>query len=324
MPKNNNPIFTVSTGLLPSSRKVHAPGRLYPDLRVALREVDLEPGCGEAPVRVYDSSGPYSDPAVSIDIARGLTPLRAGWIEARGDVEAYDGREIKPEDNGLRRGQPSNLRNFRHRAAVPCGRRRVPPLHNWPMPGAASSRPEMEYVSIRENLGREPEREAALDAARDGQSFGASIPDHVTPEFVRDEIARGRAIIPANINHPEIEPMIIGRNFLVKINANIGNSAVASSVRRRSKRWSGRPAGERTLSWTSRPGRNIHYDAGMDHPQLRRSDRDRSHISSAGKGQRQGRGPDLGNLPRHPDRAGRAGRRLLHDPCRRPAGAISP
>src|SRR3954470_16832174 len=104
MPKDNNPTFTVSTGPLPSSRKVHVPGRLYPDLRVALREIDLELSSGEAPVRVYDSSGPYSDPAATIDIGRGLPPLRVDWISSRGDVEAYDGRPVKPEDNGLRVG----------------------------------------------------------------------------------------------------------------------------------------------------------------------------------------------------------------------------
>jgi phosphomethylpyrimidine synthase len=254
MPKDNTPLFTVSTGPLPSSRKVHAPGRLFPDLRVALREIDLEPGCGEAPVRVYDASGPYSDPAADIDIERGLSALRAGWIEARGDVEAYDGREIKPEDNGLRRGQASNLEEF-----PASGRRPVRAKAGAAVTQLAYARrgivtPEMEYVAIRENLGRE----AALAAPRDGQSFGASVPDHVTPEFVRDEIARGRAIIPANINHPEIEPMIIGRNFLVKINANIGNSAVASSISEEVEKmvWATRWGADTVMDLST--GANIH------------------------------------------------------------------
>ena len=253
MPKDNTPLFTVSTGPLPSSRKVHVPGRLFPDLRVALREIDLEPGCGEAPVRVYDSSGPYSDPAADIDIERGLPTLRAGWIEARGDVEAYDGREIKPEDNGLRRGQPSNLEEF------PASGRRPVRAKAGAVTQLAYARrgivtPEMEYVAIRENLGRE----AALGAPRDGQSFGASVPDHVTPEFVRDEIARGRAIIPANVNHPEIEPMIIGRNFLVKINANIGNSAVASSISEEVEKmvWATRWGADTVMDLST--GANIH------------------------------------------------------------------
>jgi phosphomethylpyrimidine synthase len=254
MPKDNNPIFTVSTGPLPSSRKVHVPGRLYPDLRVALREVDLEPGSGEAPVRVYDSSGPYSDPAASIDIGHGLAPLRAGWISARGDVEAYDGREIKPEDNGLRRGQPSNLEEFPASGRRPLRARAGAAVTQLAYARRGIVTPEMEYVAIRENLGRE----AALDTARDGNSFGASVPDHVTPEFVRDEIARGRAIIPANINHPEIEPMIIGRNFLVKINANIGNSAVASSVSEEVEKmvWATRWGADTVMDLST--GANIH------------------------------------------------------------------
>jgi phosphomethylpyrimidine synthase len=254
MPKDNNPIFTVSTGPLPSSRKVHVPGRLYPDLRVALREVDLEPGSGEAPVRVYDSSGPYSDPAASIDIGHGLAPLRAGWIGARGDVEAYDGREIKPEDNGLRRGQPSNLEEFPASGRRPLRARAGAAVTQLAYARRGIVTPEMEYVAIRENLGRE----AALDTARDGNSFGASVPDHVTPEFVRDEIARGRAIIPANINHPEIEPMIIGRNFLVKINANIGNSAVASSVSEEVEKmvWATRWGADTVMDLST--GANIH------------------------------------------------------------------
>jgi phosphomethylpyrimidine synthase len=254
MPKDNNPIFTVSTGPLPSSRKVHVPGRLYPDLRVALREVDLEPGSGEAPVRVYDSSGPYSDPAASIDIGRGLALLRAGWIGARGDVEDYDGREIKPEDNGLRRGQPSNLEEFPVSGRRPLRARAGVAVTQLSYARRGIVTPEMEFVAIRENLGRE----AALDTARDGNSFGASIPDHVTPEFVRDEIARGRAIIPANINHPEIEPMIIGRNFLVKINANIGNSALASSVSEEVEKmvWATRWGADTVMDLST--GANIH------------------------------------------------------------------
>ncbi len=215
----------VTTGPLPASRKVHVSGQLHPEIRVPMREISLEPSSGEAPVRVYDTSGPYSDAAASIDINQGLPRLRTSWIEARGDVERYDGRLVKPEDNGLVRAGKGEVAPFPH-----------PNSHPLRAKGAAVTQmayakrgiitAEMEYVAIRENLGRQQ----ALARVADGESFGASIPDHVTPEFVRDEIARGRAIIPANINHPELEPMIIGRNFLVKINANIGNSAVASSV----------------------------------------------------------------------------------------------
>ncbi|UEM23236.1 phosphomethylpyrimidine synthase ThiC [Skermanella mucosa] len=254
MPKDNNPTFTVSTGPLPASRKVHVQGTLYPDLRVALREVDLEPASGEPPVRVYDSSGPYSDPAAEIDIARGLPALRAGWIAVRGDTEAYDGRPIRPEDNGLRQGQRSNLEEFSGPARRPLRARAGAAVTQMAYARRGLVTPEMEYVAIRENLGRQ----AALEAVRDGRSFGAAIPDHVTPEFVRDEVAKGRAIIPANINHPEIEPMIIGRNFLVKINANIGNSAVASSVAEEVEKmvWATRWGADTVMDLST--GANIH------------------------------------------------------------------
>jgi phosphomethylpyrimidine synthase len=218
--------FRVSTGPLPASRKIYVGGGRFPALRVAMREVDLTPAAKEPPLRVYDPSGPYTDPGIAIDIRAGLPPLRAPWIAARGDVAVQPGRAVQPEDNGLKAGEAISVPQFDR-----AGRR---PLKG--KPGAAPTQlayaragivtPEMEYIAIRENLGRT----AALDAARDGRSFGAAIPDFVTPEFVRDEVARGRAIIPANVNHPESEPMIIGRNFLVKINANIGNSVVTSSV----------------------------------------------------------------------------------------------
>jgi phosphomethylpyrimidine synthase len=243
----------VTTGALPASRKLYVPGQLHPGLRVAMREIAV--GGGEPPLRVYDPSGPYTDEAHRADIRRGLPGLRQGWIEARGDVEAYDGRDPKPEDDGLKAGEQRKVPVF-----VRAGRR---PLRA--RPGAAPTQlayaragivtPEMEYVAIRENLGRERAREAA---ARDGESFGAAIPDFVTPEFVRDEVARGRAIIPANINHPESEPMAIGRNFLVKINANIGNSAVWSSVGEEVDKlvWAIRWGADTVMDLST--GRNIH------------------------------------------------------------------
>lgn len=218
----------VTTGPIRGSRKIYVPSAAIPGPGVAMREILLEPSCGEPPLRVYDTSGPYTDPKARIDIDVGLPTLRRDWILARGDVEDYAAREIRPEDNGLSGPDRS--------AGVP----QYPNVVTRPLrakPGANVSQmhyarrgiitPEMEYVAIRENLGRAAAREKLI---RDGQDFGASIPDYVTPEFVRDEIARGRAIIPNNINHPESEPMAIGRNFLVKINANIGNSAVASNV----------------------------------------------------------------------------------------------
>lgn len=241
----------VTTGPIRGSRKIHVG-----DLRVAMREIMLDPSCDEPPLRVYDTSGPYTDPKARIDINTGLPLLRRDWILARGDVEDYAAREIRPEDNGLSGPDRS--------AGVP----QYPNVVKRPLrakPGANVSQmhyarrgiitPEMEYVAIRENMGRAAAKEALV---RDGQAFGASIPDYVTPEFVRDEVARGRAIIPNNINHPESEPMAIGRNFLVKINANIGNSAVASNVAAEVDKmvWSIRWGADTVMDLST--GRNIH------------------------------------------------------------------
>ena len=247
--------FTVTTGPLPASRKIHVPGSLFPDIRVALREIDLEPSSGEKPVRVYDTSGPYSDPAASIDIAHGLPALRRPWIKARGDVEAYEGRDIKPEDDGMKPGEAAKVAMFDRANIRPLRGKPGKAVTQLAYARAGIVTPEMEYIAVRENLGRERLKEAAT---RDGESFGAAIPDYVTPEFVRDEVASGRAIIPANINHPEIEPMIIGRNFLVKINANIGNSAVSSSVAEEVDKmvWSIRWGADTVMDLST--GRNIH------------------------------------------------------------------
>ncbi len=215
----------LTTGPLPGSRKIYVTGS-RPDLRVAMREVELEPSSGEAPVRLYDTSGPYSDTGHVVDIAKGLATLRQRWILERGDVEAYDGRPHRPEDDGLAEGETMSVPVFDRQGRRPLRAKpgRVPTQLAYARAGIIT--PEMEYVAIRENL----RRAGQAAPPRDGEDFGASIPDVVTAEFVRDEIARGRAILAANINHPEAEPMIIGRNFLTKINANIGNSAVASSV----------------------------------------------------------------------------------------------
>jgi phosphomethylpyrimidine synthase len=245
----------VTTGPFPASRKVHVPGRRYPEIAVAMREIDLEPASGEPPVRVYDTSGRYSDPDALTDIGRGLPELRKPWISVRGDVEPYDGRAVRPEDNGLRRGEESRVPRFNRE-----GRRVLRAKPGTAVTQIAYARrgiitPEMEYVAIRENLGRERLKRADVV---DGESFGASIPDHVTPEFVRDEIARGRAIIPNNLNHPETEPMIIGRNFLVKVNANIGNSIVTSSVAEEVEKmvWATRWGADTVMDLST--GRDIH------------------------------------------------------------------
>src|SRR5579872_3943343 len=216
--------IAIPTGERPGSRKVFQEGVLFPCLRVPFREVAVHPSAGEPPVVLYDPSGPYTDPTASIDIDKGLERSRDAWVLARGDVEEVVARPLTPMDNGGARGrylapQFTNVRApFRAKAG-----RAITQLE-YARAGVVTA--EMEYVAIRENL----RRDAAADVARDGEDFGASIPDYVTPEFVRDEVARGRAIIPANVNHGELEPMAIGRNFLVKINANIGNSAVLSQV----------------------------------------------------------------------------------------------
>ena len=244
----------VTTGPIRGSRKVHVG-----PLKVAMREIDLEPSSGEPPVRVYDTSGPYTDPEATIDIAAGLPPLRREWQLARGDVEEYAPREVRPEDNGQlgpdRSGGvppfPTALRRpLRARGGLGAGGN-ISQMH-YARRGIVT--PEMEYVATRENLGRA----RLAEYARDGQDWGAAIPDYVTPEFVRDEVARGRAIIPSNVNHPEAEPMAIGRNFLVKINANIGNSAVASDVASEVDKmvWSIRWGADTVMDLST--GRNIH------------------------------------------------------------------
>ncbi|MGD9979712.1 MAG: phosphomethylpyrimidine synthase ThiC [Hyphomonadaceae bacterium] len=250
----NRDAFTpsVTTGPLMGSRKVYASGCAHPDLRVPFREVALHPSANEPPVTIYDPSGPYTDPDAAIDINTGLARTRAAWVKARGDVEEIDGRVVKPEDNGnvseekLTPPFPKQPRILRAKAGA-C----VTQLE-YARRGIIT--PEMEYVAIRENM----RREATQPFIRDGEDFGASIPDFVTPEFVRSEIARGRAIIPANINHAELEPMIIGRNFLVKINANIGNSAVTSSMAEEVDKmvWAIRHGADTVMDLST--GRNIH------------------------------------------------------------------
>lgn len=244
---------TVTVGELPASKKVHKPGQLHPELRVPMREISVHPSAGEPPVTVYDSSGPYTDASVKTEIERGLPRLRETWIEARGDVERYEGRRVKPEDNGFVSADRLTPEfPTRNRPLRATGGRAVTQLA-YARAGIITA--EMEFVAIRENLGREQLRSKLQ---RDGESFGAAIPDFVTPEFVRDEVARGRAIIPSNINHPESEPMIIGRNFLVKINANIGNSAVTSSMAEEVEKmvWAIRWGADTVMDLST--GRNIH------------------------------------------------------------------
>ncbi len=247
---------------LPASRKVYVPGARA-DVRVPMREITQSNG--EA-VTVYDTSGPYTDPQATIDVRRGLPALREGWIAARGDTEAYVGRQPYALDDGLKSGESDALAALRAQAAslqrTPRRARAGANVSQMHYARQGIVTPEMEYVAIRENQKRDWMAQYLGNAEREkrlaGNSFGAAIPQEVTPEFVRDEVARGRAIIPANINHPELEPMAIGRNFLVKINANIGNSAVTSSIEEEVEKlvWSIRWGADTVMDLST--GRNIH------------------------------------------------------------------
>jgi phosphomethylpyrimidine synthase len=286
----------VTTGPISASTKVYSSPEGHADVRVPFREIALSEGAGEASFRVYDPSGPYTDANATIDVERGLPRLREAWVKERGGIEAYQGRDIKPEDNGnvsakhLARDFPNKPQPMRAISPSPRsrgegrgeGQRHTPQSaqasapHPNPLPvstGRGDARhpvtqlelaragivtKEMIYIAHRENLGRKAVLDRAKAAVSDGESFGAAIPEHITPEFVREEVARGRAIIPSNINHAELEPMIIGRNFLVKINANIGNSAVSSSVEEEVEKmvWAIRWGADTVMDLST--GRNIH------------------------------------------------------------------
>ncbi len=276
--------------LFPNSRRVYVKGVAMRE--VALADTERPDGSTESndPVRIYDTSGPWGDPAFAGDVTEGLPAMRREWILARGDVEEYDGRDTKPEDNGYLSDEHAEKYNAnkaaKNRLLEYPGLRRKPlrakgkPVTQLHYARQGVVTPEMEYIATRENLGRLEAHKAALSQAIDpdlskpgvtpgaprnalnlqhpGQPWGAKIPDFITPEFVRDEVARGRAIIPSNINHPEAEPMIIGRNFLVKINANIGNSAVASSIEEEVEkmRWATKWGADTVMDLST--GKNIH------------------------------------------------------------------
>jgi len=245
----------VTTGPVIGSRKIYSSPADRPDIEVPFREIDLHPTANEPPFRIYDTSGPYTDPAANIDLNAGLTPVRSPWLAKRG-LTAIAPRAVKPEDNGfvpedkLVAPCPAD----RQVLAAPDGK--LVTQLEYARAGIITE--EMIYVAHRENLGRATMAEGAEERRADGEDFGASIPPFITPEFVRSEIAAGRAIIPANINHPELEPVIIGRNFLVKINANIGNSAVTSSAAEEVEKlvWAIRWGGDTVMDLST--GRNIH------------------------------------------------------------------
>ncbi len=246
----------VTTGPISGSRKTYTTPAAAPDLRVPLREVPLTETAGEPPVPLYDTSGPYTDPNAALEVEKGLPRTRIDWVRERGGVEAYQGRNVKAEDNGnvagkhLARAFPAAHAPLRGLADKPITQL------EWARAGVVTK--EMIYIAERENLGRKQMLERAPAALADGENFGAAVPEFVTPEFVRSEVARGRAIIPANINHGELEPMIIGRNFLTKINANIGNSAVTSSVEEEIEKmvWAIRWGADTVMDLST--GRNIH------------------------------------------------------------------
>ncbi len=244
---------TVTLGALPASKKIYVQSTINPDVRVPFREIQLTDS-QKSTFLVYDSSGPYTDDSAKIDILKGLPALRKAWIDKR-DPEYYEGRQVKPEDNGNAGSKIAPEFPTRHLSARGKTGQLVTQLE-FARAGVITE--EMIYVAERENLARSLTKEEREKAVREGESFGAEIPAFITPEFVRDEIARGRAIIPANINHTELEPMAIGRNFLVKINANIGNSAVTSSVAEEVEKavWSVRWGADTVMDLST--GRNIH------------------------------------------------------------------
>jgi phosphomethylpyrimidine synthase len=277
MSNNSNHNSSIETQL-PNSERIYIKG-LQTGINVPFREISLNLTKGvngqvevNEPVRVYETSGPWGDPSFKGDVRDGLPALRRNWIIARGDVEEYEGRTVKPEDNGYRsieeatyareksKGKLEEFPGLRRQPLRAHAGRAVTQMH-YARKGIIT--PEMEYVAIRENLGREKAFEMMsgrhqLNFQHAGESFGASPPSHVTPEFVRQEVARGRAIIPANVNHPETEPMAIGRNFLVKINANLGNSAVASSIEEEVEkmRWATKWGADTVMDLST--GKNIH------------------------------------------------------------------
>ena len=240
----------ITTGNLPASKKIYVKGNIHKNINVPMREISLHETAGEDPVIVYDSSGPYTDNNIKTDINYGLKEIRKDWIVSRGDVEEYRGRVIKDYDNGYVSEnkitpefpiKPKPLRAKNGKSVTQLSYAKM---------GLIT--PEMEYIAIRENQLR------SQIINRDGEDWGANIPNYVTPEFVRDEVANGRAIIPVNINHPEVEPMIIGRNFLVKINANMGTSAISSSMEEEVDKlvWAIRWGADTVMDLST--GKNIH------------------------------------------------------------------
>jgi phosphomethylpyrimidine synthase len=261
----------MTTPYFQKSRRIYVSGKLHPTVAVALRQIEQSPTkhpdgteSPNPPVQVYDTSGPWGDPAITnLDIREGLPALRSPWILGRGDVSEYDGRTISPHDDGYLSQVHANKAKNESDTFPGLRRRPLRASAGHPVTQLWYARqgiitPEMEAIAIRENLGLPLGNSNGNGSHHPGEAFGASIPREITPEFVRSEVARGRAIIPANVNHPEAEPMIIGRNFLVKINANIGNSAVASSIEEEVEkmRWATLWGADTVMDLST--GKNIH------------------------------------------------------------------
>ncbi|MBT4572999.1 MAG: phosphomethylpyrimidine synthase ThiC, partial [Campylobacteraceae bacterium] len=259
-------IVTTSNELLtrdplPASTKIYVEGNIHKDIRVPAREIALS---NDTKLVVYDTSGPYTDPSIDIDVSQGIPSIRKEWISSRADVEEYEGRIMAPKDNGYSTDEQLDFVTAGATGLVRTPLRaksgkNVSQLY-YARQGIIT--PEMEFIALRENQNlamteeylQDEEREARLK----GNSFGANLPEVITPEFVRKEVAEGRAVIPCNINHPEVEPMIIGRNFLTKVNANIGNSATTSSIGEEVEKmvWSIRWGGDTVMDLST--GKNIH------------------------------------------------------------------
>ncbi len=255
---------SITLGSFPAAKKVFIPSKRFADVSVAMRQITLSPKSDTKNFTIYDTSGAYTadDADKKIDLKSGLSKLREKWILERQDVESYNGRKIKPEDNGTNNSSQNKANNsapeFNRKNIKPLRAKqgKVPTQMSYARAGIITK--EMEYVAIRENLAREESEIKNLSKNYRGEAFGGKPPHFITPEFVRDEIAMGRAIIPVNINHPEVEPMIIGRNFLVKINANIGNSSIFSSVEEEVEKmiWATRFGADTLMDLST--GNNIH------------------------------------------------------------------
>lgn len=257
--RTSNEIITREP--LPASTKVYIEGKIHEDIKVPVREILLS---NETKLRVYDTSGPYTDSKVEIDVGKGIPAIRKSWIKKRGDVESYEGRIMAPQDNGYSTNEQLDFVTAGSTGLVrtPLRAKKGKNVSQLWYARQGIITPEMEFIAIRENQDLAMNEMYLQDKQREerlkGQNFGANLPKQITPEFVRDEVAQGRAVIPCNINHPEVEPMIIGRNFLVKVNANIGNSAITSSIAEEVEKmvWSTRWGADTVMDLST--GKNIH------------------------------------------------------------------